>query len=81
MTTINPGVTGRGLDVEPLVVRPNEAMKLLNCSREFLWGLIATGEVDSFRDGAARKITMASIHRRIERKLRESQQQRAAVTA
>jgi len=78
MNTINPGVTGKGLDVEPLLVRPTKAMQLLNCSREFLWGLIATGELESFRDGAARKITMRSIHARIERKIRESQQQTAA---
>jgi hypothetical protein len=57
MTTMNPGVTGRGLDIEPLVVRPNKAMRL-----------------ESYRDGAARKITMESIRRRIQRKLRESQQ-------
>jgi excisionase family DNA binding protein len=74
MTTMNPGVTGRGLDIEPLVVRPNKAMRLLDCSRVYLYELINNGELESYRDGAARKITMESIRRRIQRKLRESQQ-------
>jgi excisionase family DNA binding protein len=77
MTTINPGVTGKGLDVEPLVVRPNKAMQLLDCSRVYLYQLINAGELESYRDGAARKITVRSIRDRIERKVRETQQQTA----
>jgi hypothetical protein len=64
-------------EVEPLSVRPKKAMRLLDCGRTYLYELINTGEVDSYRDGFARKITMASIRRRIERKVRESQQQTA----
>ena len=71
MTTINPGVTGRGLDIEPLVVRPNKAMRLLDCSRVYLYELINAGELETYRDGSARKITMRSIRARIERKLKE----------
>lgn len=78
MNTLNPGVTGRGLDIEPLVVRPSAAARLLGCSRVYLYELLNAGELESYRDGAARKITMASIRRRIERKVRESQQQTAA---
>jgi hypothetical protein len=77
MNSINPGVTGKGLDVEPLVVRPNRAMRLLDCSRTYLYELINAGELESYTDGFARKITVRSIHARIERKLRESQQQAA----
>jgi excisionase family DNA binding protein len=73
MSTINPGVTGRRLGIEPLLVRPNRAMQLLSCSRVYLYQLINSGELESFRDGSARKITMESIHRRIARKLAESQ--------
>jgi hypothetical protein len=78
MTTINPGVTGRGLDDEPLVVRPNTAMRLLDCGRAYLYELINAGELESYLDGAARKITVRSIHARIERKVREFQQPTAA---
>ena len=64
--------------IDPLVVRPNKAMRLLDCSRVYLYELINTGELESYRDGAARKITMRSIHARIERKVRESQPLTAA---
>jgi len=62
-------------DVEPFVVRPNTVMRLLDCSRAVLYQMINTGEVESYLDGAARKITVKSIRARIERKVRESQQQ------
>ena len=42
---------------------------LLNCGRTRVYELLAAGELDSFRDGRARKITIASIHRYIERRL------------
>jgi hypothetical protein len=86
MSTIRPEVTGRAagpaggaphggppLDpIGPLVVRPTQAMLMLNCGREQLYELINAGELDSYLDGAARKITVASIHQRIERKLAEA---------
>lgn len=65
-------------NLKPLVVRPNKAMQLLDCSRVYLYELINAGELESYRDGAARKITMRSIHARIERKLREYQKPKAA---
>jgi hypothetical protein len=58
--------------VGPLVVRPLQAMEMLQCGRATLYEMIAAGELDSYVDGAARKITVASIHRRIERKLAEA---------
>lgn len=65
-------------DAEPLVVRPNVAMRLLDCSRASLYELINNGEIESYLDGAARKITMRSIHARIERKLCENQKETAS---
>jgi hypothetical protein len=47
-------------------------MALLDCGRTRLYELINAGEVESFLDGASRKITMSSIQRRIERLLQES---------
>jgi hypothetical protein len=72
MNSLHPGATSRGFNDEPLVVRPNTAMRLLDCGRAYLYELINAGELESYLDGAARKITMRSIHARIERKLRES---------
>jgi excisionase family DNA binding protein len=55
--------------VEALVVGPHQTGVMLNCGRTRVYELLAAGELDSFRDGRARKITVASIHRYIERRL------------
>jgi hypothetical protein len=57
---------------EPLAVRPREAWRLLSCSNSYGYELLAAGELDSFADGNARKITVASIKSYIERRLAES---------
>src|SRR5262245_29162457 len=54
---------------EPLVVRPRVAWRLLGCGNAYGYRLIAAGELESYLDGRARKITMASIRRRIERQI------------
>ena len=55
----------------PLVVRPRVAWRLLDCGNSFGYGLIAANEIASYRDGRARKITVESIHRYIQRKIAE----------
>jgi hypothetical protein len=55
-----------------LVVKPRVAWRMLGCSNTHGYALLAAGELDSFRDGRARKITVASIHRYIARHLAES---------
>ena len=67
MNVIHPGITGRA--IEPLLVRPREAWKMLGCGNTHGYELLNTGELDSFLDGKARKIVVASIHRYIARKL------------
>jgi len=54
------------LSVAPLAVPPQEASRLLS-SR--LYELMRTGELVSYRDGRARRITMASIHEHMARQL------------
>jgi len=54
---------------EPLVVKPREARQLLAVGNTYLYELISAGELDSFRDGRSRKITIESIHRYIARRL------------
>ncbi len=56
---------------ESLVVRPRIAWRLLNCGNAYGYRLLATGELESYRDGRARKITVESIRRYIERRLAE----------
>jgi hypothetical protein len=47
--------------IEPFVVRPRTACRLLDCGVTRLYALIARGEVESFLDGGSRKIVVASI--------------------
>jgi excisionase family DNA binding protein len=55
--------------VEPLVVPPRAAERMLQCGHTRLYELLDAGELKSFTDGRARRITVASIHDYIERKL------------
>ena len=63
--------TGLGHD-EPLVVSPARAKAMLDCGTTRLYELIAAGELQSFRDGKSRKITVASIKARVARMVAEN---------
>ena len=71
MQSIGPGVTGRKADsdFEPLAVSPKRACLLLGVGVTRLYQLIANGELESYLDGRARRITMESVHRRVARLL------------
>jgi hypothetical protein len=58
-------------DIKPLLVRPRSAWRMLGCGNTRGCELLAAGELDSFRDGRARKITVESIHRYIQRRLEQ----------
>jgi excisionase family DNA binding protein len=55
--------------IEPLVVSPKSACVLLGCRLTHLYELIDADEIESYLDGSSRKITTASIHCYINRKL------------
>jgi hypothetical protein len=55
--------------IEPLVVRPEQAWRMLGCGNSYGYKLLAAGELDSFTDGGARKITVESIKRYIAKRL------------
>jgi hypothetical protein len=63
--------TGLGHD-EPLVVSPTRAKAMLDCGTTRLYQMISAGELESFRDGKSRKITIASIKARVARMVAES---------
>jgi excisionase family DNA binding protein len=67
MATIRPGLTGRkiGVDLEPLAVSPRQACMLLGIGNTRLYQLIANGELVSYQEGRARRITMQSIRARV----------------
>ena len=71
MQTIQPSTTGRRTttNIEPLVVSPREAWRLLSCGNTYGYALLASGELESYHDGRRRKIVVASIHRLIARRL------------
>jgi hypothetical protein len=52
-----------------LVVKPKIAWKMLGCSNTRGYQLLKAKELDSFRDGRSRKITVESILRYIARQL------------
>lgn len=56
-------------DVGVLVVKPKQARLMLACSHTRLYELIAARELESFRDGRSRKITVESIKRYIAQRL------------
>jgi excisionase family DNA binding protein len=54
---------------DPLLVKPKEASRMLNCGNTRLYELLSAGELDSFLDGRSRKITVESIRRYVTRHL------------
>lgn len=67
MAITHLGSTGRA--VEPLLVRPRDAWRMLGCGNTHGYALLAASELVSFLDGRARKITVESIHQYIARRL------------
>ncbi len=55
--------------VERLLVRPRDAWQMLGCGNTRGYALLKAGELKSFLDGSARKITVESIKDYIARKL------------
>jgi excisionase family DNA binding protein len=56
-------------DLDPLVVKPKVAWKMLACSNTKGYELLAAGELESYREGRSRKITVASIKALVARRL------------
>jgi excisionase family DNA binding protein len=53
----------------PLVASPNQTMKAIQVSRKKLYDLINSGELESYKEGKSRRITVKSINEYIERRL------------
>lgn len=54
---------------QPLAVPPLEAGRLLSLGISRVYALMRAGELQSYQDGNARRITMESINAHIERRL------------
>ena len=56
----------------PLAVPTKEASRLLSLSMSRLYELLRNGDLQSYVDGYNRRVTMASIHEYVERRLADS---------
>ncbi len=56
-------------DIGPLVVKPRDARRMLSCGQKKLYELLRDGQLESFKDGGSRKITVSSIEQFIARGL------------
>jgi hypothetical protein len=65
--THRPEITGSA--IEPLGVSPRQAGQLLNIGNTRVWQLIGSGELESYKEGRSRKVTLRSIRARHERQL------------
>jgi len=56
----------------PLAVSAKEAARLLSLSLSKIYELLRNGDLQSYVDGCTRRVTMASIHQYVERRLADS---------
>jgi hypothetical protein len=69
--------TGRSDDELALVVRPKVACAMLDISPPTFYQLINAGLLESYKEGAARKVTVASIRKYIANRIAKSKVPRA----
>jgi hypothetical protein len=76
---------GAKRDLDPgvaLAVGPRVAAEMLGgCGRKRVYALIDDGELESYLDGTARRITVKSIKNLIARKVAEERERREALAA
>ena len=65
----NPPAPSAQANTTPLAVPPRQAGHLLSLSLSKIYGLMRTGELDSYSHGRTRRVTTASIHAYIARQL------------
>ena len=70
-STITPRIRA---EAAPLAVSVRHTEQMLNATHRRVYELINTGELDSFLLGRARRITTASIHALIARRIANSSQ-------
>jgi excisionase family DNA binding protein len=63
--------------IRPIVVKPKVVPSFGICGLTKVYSLIANGELESYRDGRSRLITVASIEAYVERKLAEARGEKA----
>lgn len=59
-------------DIEILLVRPKQACQMLSIGQTRLFELLTSNELESFRDGGGRWISVASIRAYVRRQLEQA---------
>jgi excisionase family DNA binding protein len=59
------------IPIEPLLVRVEEAARILSLSRSTIYEMMDSGELPSVRRGAARRIPVAALHEWIARQVQQ----------
>ena len=67
-----PQATSTQASVTPLAVPPQMAGHMLSLSQSEVYERMRSGELESYQDGRARRVTMASIHAYMARRLAAS---------
>jgi excisionase family DNA binding protein len=57
--------------IEPLLIRVEEAARILSLSRSTIYQMLDSGELPSVRCGTARRIPIASLHEWISKQLQQ----------
>ena len=57
------------VQVDPLVVRPRDACRMLSVGLTRLYELLQAGELESYRHGRARRISVNSIRAYVDRQI------------
>jgi helix-turn-helix protein len=67
-----PQATSTQASVTPLAVPPQMAGHMLSLSQSEVYERMRSGELESYQDGRARRVTVASIHAYLARRLAAS---------
>jgi excisionase family DNA binding protein len=59
------------VQIEPLLVRVEEAARILCLSRSTIYEMLDSGELPSVRRGAARRIPLAALHEWVAKHLQQ----------
>jgi excisionase family DNA binding protein len=65
-------------DSRPIVASVNETMSALKIGRAKIYQLLNSGELESYREGASRKIPWRSIEAYVQRRLAEEAKRRGS---
>jgi excisionase family DNA binding protein len=69
-----PAAPSAATNLKPLVTDVPGAMQSLNCGHDQIYDLMHAGEIDSYLDGRARRIIVASLEAYVARRRESSKQ-------